>query len=154
MTWLVVGAVVPSMAVCWAAAWLLRRLAPRLGLLDRPGHRKVHRTPTPTGGGLAIWLGIVAPLALGHLALWILAKNIPPAWLRPPDFIAPHLPGLLHQAPKLWVLLAGGTALLCLGLADDRRGLDWRLRLGVQILVAAVMASLGWRADLIEAARR
>ncbi len=158
MTWLVLGAVVPSMAVCWAAAWLLRRLAPRLGLLDRPGHRKLHRTPTPTGGGLAIWLGIVAPLALGNLALWLLlagehwrdASATP--WIRLPDFIAPHLPGLLHQASKLWILLAGGTVVLLLGLADDRRGLDWRLRLGVQTLVAAAMTSLGWRVNLIEAA--
>ena len=188
MTWLVVGAVVPSMAVCWAAAWLLRRLAPRLGLLDRPGHRKIHRAPTPTSGGLAIWLGIVAPLAAGNLALWLLltgattnlrsAPGLPssaaktaesvqprtagqassgtlpaqPTWLRLPEFIAPHLPGLLHQASKLWILLAGGTALMLLGLADDRRGLDWRLRLGVQTFVAAAMTSLGWRVNLIEAA--
>ena len=68
MIWLVLGAMVPSMFVCWAAGGLLRRLGPRIGLLDRPGHRKVHATPMPTGGGLAIWLGIVVPLGLGQLA--------------------------------------------------------------------------------------
>ena len=37
----------------WAAAFLVRRYGPRLGLVDRPGHRKVHTTPMPTSGGLA-----------------------------------------------------------------------------------------------------
>ncbi len=62
---------------------------------------------------------------------------------------ARYAPGLVHQSLKLWTLLAGGTALLLLGLADDRRSLDWRLRLAVQTLVAAVMVALGWRANLL-----
>ena len=33
---------------------LMRRLAPRLGLVDHPNLRKVHVVPTPLGGGLAI----------------------------------------------------------------------------------------------------
>jgi len=65
-----------------------------------------------------------------------------------PEFVAPHLPGLLHQSGRLWTLLAGGTVLMLLGLADDRRGLDWRLRLTVQTLVAAALVCLGWRVSL------
>ncbi len=38
---------------------------------------------------------------------------------------------------------------MLLGLADDRRGLDWRVRLAVQTLVAVVMVALGWRVDLL-----
>ena len=71
-----------------AGGWL----SPRLGQVDRPGHRKVHAAPMPTSGGLAIWLGIVAPLALGQLLLIAL-----PSGRYLPDFAAPHLPGLLHQ---------------------------------------------------------
>ncbi len=65
-----------------------------------------------------------------------------------PAFVAPHLPGLLHQSGRLWTLLAGGTVLMLLGLADDRRGLDWRLRVTVQTLVAVVLVCLGWRMSL------
>jgi UDP-GlcNAc:undecaprenyl-phosphate GlcNAc-1-phosphate transferase len=54
----------------------------------------------------------------------------------------------LHQSGKLWLLWGGGTVLLLLGLADDRRGLDWRLRLGVQTLVAVALVCLGWRLSL------
>jgi len=38
--------------------------------------------------------------------------------------------------------------LMLLGLADDRRGLDWRLRLGVQTAVAIVLVRSGWRMSL------
>ncbi|GIX30235.1 MAG: undecaprenyl-phosphate alpha-N-acetylglucosaminyl 1-phosphate transferase [Porticoccaceae bacterium] len=45
---------------------LLARLAPRLGLVDRPdGRRKLHEEPVPTVGGPAIFLALVATAALG-----------------------------------------------------------------------------------------
>lgn len=146
MTWLILGALLPSLAISLSAGWLARRWCPALGLMDQPGERKIHAAPVPTGGGLAIWLGIVLPLAAGQLALWLLVRGGPeavPAWV--PAFAAPHLPGLWQQSGRLWLLMAGGTALLLLGLADDRHGLDWRVRLGVQTAVAAVMVALGWR---------
>ena len=71
MPWLILGCLVPSMVVCWAAAFAVRRWGPRWGLVDRPGHRKIHAAPMPTAGGLAIWLGIVLPLLAGQIALWI-----------------------------------------------------------------------------------
>ncbi len=147
--WLIVGAALPSLWVCWAAAGLLRRFGPRWGLLDRPGPRKLQTTPMPTSGGLAIWLGIVGPLALGQLLLWLLLHGPAAARAAVPALLAPHLPGLMRQSGRLWLLLAGGTVLMLLGLADDRRGLDWRLRLAVQTLVAVVMVRLGWRANLL-----
>jgi UDP-GlcNAc:undecaprenyl-phosphate GlcNAc-1-phosphate transferase len=142
--WLVLGSLVPSMVVAWAAAFLVRRYGPRLGLVDRPGHRKVHTTPVPTSGGLAIWLGIVLPLALGHalLASLLAVRHGNPDASLPiavPAIAQPHLSGLAAQSGKLWEVLAGGTVLLILGLIDDRRGLDWRVRLGVQTLVAVAV---------------
>lgn len=43
---------------------LMIRLAPRLGLVDRPDARKVHTTPIPRAGGIGIVLGALAPVAL------------------------------------------------------------------------------------------
>ena len=62
--------------------------------------------------------------------------------------MARHLPGLVQQSAKLWTLLTGATVLMLLGLFDDRRGLDWRLRLAVQTAVALAMVLLGWRVSL------
>ena len=171
MIWLVFGSLVPSMLVTWAAAFLVRRYGPGWGLVDRPGHRKVHCVPMPTCGGLAIWLGIVLPLAIGHVVLWTLLSG-PAASSAAggsgatdgrgfvgddgaaagrgflPEPIAIHLPGLAQQSGKLWLLLAGGTVLVVLGLIDDRRGLGWKFRLAVQTAVATVMVLLGWRMTL------
>jgi UDP-GlcNAc:undecaprenyl-phosphate GlcNAc-1-phosphate transferase len=103
----------------------------------------------PTSGGLAIWLGIVLPLAVGQFLLWSLRASPPDgaetAIFTVPEFIAPHLDGLWQQSGRLWTVLACGTALLVLGLIDDRHGLDWKLRLAVQGLIALAMVLLGWR---------
>jgi UDP-GlcNAc:undecaprenyl-phosphate GlcNAc-1-phosphate transferase len=149
--WLILGATIPSTLVCWATAWLVRRYAPRLGLLDRPGQRKIHTAAMPTGGGLAIWLGIVLPFASGQLALWVLLSERGQSLamsIALPEFISRHLPGLMHQSGRLWILLAGGTVLMLLGLLDDRFGLDWRVRLLVQTVVAVTLVRSGWRLSL------
>ena len=131
-------------------------LGPRLGLVDRPGARKIHEKPMPTSGGLAIWLGLVVPLAVGQCLLWMLwdgstASSAVDAArkARLPEILVSsgmveHFSGLWQQSPKLWLLLGGGTALMILGLADDRRALGWRFRLAAQTAVAATMVGCGW----------
>ena len=137
---------VMSTSVCQA----IRFIGPRWGLVDNPGHRKIHEKPMPTDGGLGIWLGVVAPLAVGQLVLWLL--NLDRSGGHPtfplPESIEIHLPGLMQQSQKLWQLLGLGTVLVLLGLWDDLRGLSWKIRLGVQFLVAMAIVALGWRASL------
>jgi UDP-GlcNAc:undecaprenyl-phosphate/decaprenyl-phosphate GlcNAc-1-phosphate transferase len=149
--WLVLGAVVPAAFVAALAAGVVRRGAPAWGLLDEPGHRKVHVRTTPLGGGIAIWLGVVVPMALGQIALWLVTRPADTpgfAWasrIPIPEFVRPHLSGLAQQAPQLWFLLAAGTALMLLGLADDLWGLSWRPRLAVQFGIAILVVRQGWR---------
>ena len=153
MIWLILGTIIPSMVICWSATWLLRLYGPRVGLVDKPGGRKIHATPMPTAGGLAIWLGVVLPFAIGQIVLWFVVLELMPwrgfelpDWL--PGIVAEHFGGLLDQSPRLWMLLGGGTVLMILGLVDDRRGLNWKTRIAVQTLVAVVMVRLGWRLSL------
>lgn len=159
MIWLAVGALAPACMVSWAIAHVVRRRAVAWGLVDQPGHRKVHRTPTPLGGGLAIWLGMLLPLGAGQAVLYCWPAGPsqgtvqpvdypPPAFLagtKLAEFVQPHIPGLRQQAPKLWTLMGLGTVLVLLGLRDDRRGLDWRVRLAVEAGVAIAAVALGWR---------
>ncbi|MES2789324.1 MAG: MraY family glycosyltransferase, partial [Planctomycetota bacterium] len=126
---------VPACLVSCFGTGLMRRLAPRWGLMDQPAARKVHLIPTPLGGGIGIWLGVVAPLVGGLLVAW----SIPyfPAlkeWL--PAEIWPHLDGIRFRSGKLWAILAGGTVLSVMGLFDDWKSLPWQPRLLVQFLVA------------------
>lgn len=54
---IVLGTAVSATVVGALAVEPLRRLALRVGLVDRPGGRKAHRAPTPCLGGPAIILG-------------------------------------------------------------------------------------------------
>jgi UDP-GlcNAc:undecaprenyl-phosphate GlcNAc-1-phosphate transferase len=159
--WLVIGSVVPSFLISLCVAVWVRRRAASWGLIDRPDGRKAHSDPTPMGGGIAIWAGVVGALLAGQIALIAIshselsgppgADNVSPsAFARSSlgQFVAPHIAGLDAQSGKLWISLGAATILMVLGLIDDRRGLDWRLRLGVQTLIAVAMVAFGWRLSL------
>lgn len=155
MIWLVCGSILPSALVTWIATAFVLRGAKRFGLVDQPGHRKVHVNPTPLGGGIAIWLGIMIPIAIGHLLVWRLAAagesgSGGESWMGLPAarYALPHLGGMIQQAPRLWFLLGAATILMALGLVDDLRGLDWRFRIAVQTAIAAAMVWRGFRLTL------
>jgi UDP-GlcNAc:undecaprenyl-phosphate GlcNAc-1-phosphate transferase len=140
----VAGSVLPSFIIALLGAYAMRWLAPRWGLLDHPNQRKVHRVPVPLGGGVAIAAGVLLPFSLGTLFLLLLDDTTLSNLL--PEFAAQHVGGLRHRLSGLWVLLAGAAVLAALGLVDDRRGVDWRIRLAVQFTVATVcVATQGWR---------
>ncbi len=137
-----------SFAVSWLATSLMRRLAPRFGLVDRPmsGH-KSHETPTPLGGGVGIWLGVVLPVAaVCLLVFWLNRLPTLPVWL--PDQLAVHLDGIPFRATQLWSLIAGGTLLMVMGLMDDSCNLPWLPRLIVQFLVACALVASGVKATV------
>jgi len=147
---LLLATVGPALLIALAAGFVVRRFAPQLGLVDQPGDRKVHVTPTPLGGGLAIWLGVLLPFALGQLALWLAQSDTGFAdsvlGIPIPAFAQPHLEGIAFRASQLWVLLGAASILMLLGLLDDRYALGWKIRLGVQFAVAAAcVVWQGWR---------
>lgn len=51
----------------------LARLGPALGLMDHPGGRKDHASPTPVVGGIAIMLSVLSTAALLRLELPVLS---------------------------------------------------------------------------------
>jgi UDP-GlcNAc:undecaprenyl-phosphate/decaprenyl-phosphate GlcNAc-1-phosphate transferase len=141
---LVLLAAVPSFLIAWAAVPWVRERAAGWGLVARPRLDRFHKEPTPLGGGIAIWLGVVVTFAAAQLLLWLIAAGAVRIEVFP-QLLATHFAGLEQQAPKLWILLAAGTVMMILGLVDDRGGIDWRLRLGVQTFVAAIIVWQGWR---------
>jgi UDP-GlcNAc:undecaprenyl-phosphate/decaprenyl-phosphate GlcNAc-1-phosphate transferase len=130
------GSLLPSFVIALVATYLVRANAARFKLIDLPSERKVHSTPTPRGGGLAVWLGVIATFAVGQAVLWYAIKSSSSENLVP-EFAHRHVSGAIAKSRELWILLAAGTALMLLGLADDRRGLSWQFRLLVEFAVAA-----------------
>src|SRR3989442_3812570 len=47
---------------------LWRRWCLLVGLVDEPGHRKIHAAPVPLAGGLAVLTGLAVPVAGGAIA--------------------------------------------------------------------------------------
>lgn len=106
---------------------LVRRWAAQLGLVDLPdGHRKLHRRPIPLGGGVAVWLAMLAVIGT---ALYVPnpARDI-----------------LATDSFQLIGLLAAGSAIVVLGLADDRFKLRGRHKLLGQIAAAGILAACGF----------
>lgn len=144
---LVVLCVSPAFLTAWTATALLRRFAPRWGLVDRPAVRKMHTDPTPLGGGVAIWLGVVVPLAVACGTAWLLTRDVVSgAWLDPT--LKMHLGGVLDQSGRLWAILAAGTILTAMGLFDDARNLPWQPRLAVMVVIAFGLTTAGVRATV------
>lgn len=96
----------------------VRRLAWRLGLVDRPrdGAHKSHGRPVPYGGGVAIWLGTVLPVAAAIAVAWAGVGG--------------------EEGRCVTALLLCATLLLLLGLADDWRPLSPLPRFAAQLLVS------------------
>ena len=93
--WFVAAVIAPSFVTALVAAYFVRRGAPRWGLIDKPAARKVHVTPTPLGGGVAIWLAVVLPFAVGQVLLWLVASGaVSRDWLpcRPRAILAQKKP--------------------------------------------------------------
>jgi UDP-N-acetylmuramyl pentapeptide phosphotransferase/UDP-N-acetylglucosamine-1-phosphate transferase len=91
---------------------VLRALAVRRALFDRPNERSLHSVPTPRLGGLAV----------AGAALLVL------------------IPSLGRAAGETRALIATSAVVAGLGLIDDLRPLPARLRLIVQLAVSAVFA--------------
>ncbi|MBH56757.1 MAG: undecaprenyl-phosphate alpha-N-acetylglucosaminyl 1-phosphate transferase [Planctomycetaceae bacterium] len=132
--WILPLILVPSLLISWLTLYLVRRHATKWGLLDQPNDRKIHTTPIPLGGGLGIWLGVIITFFIGTIL--VLLKGSVTQFL--PEQLRAYAEGVEGQLGNLWVLLIAGSILMLIGLIDDIRGLSWKLRLTVQIVVAAI----------------
>lgn len=121
------------------------RISLRLGIVDEPGARKVHRTPKPLLGGVGIAWSFFA-IVLGNLIAFIVVRDTPFADKYLPSIvqIVPRLTGVL---PKLMILLGGGFLMHLLGLLDDifKEKLSYKFKFLIQSLIAVFVTVAGIR---------
>ena len=143
------------------AVVIVRRLAPRVGLVDDPaaGTYKTHTEATPYGGGVAIWIGVMLPLAA--MFCWVSTSGAGVyhdglSWVDP---MAPFLlfpleswSPTIAQVSQVVAAVAAASVLFLLGLADDCRALPAGPRFGVQLAVAALLVGVvpGFQLELID----
>ena len=122
----VIAAFVAAFALCWALCLLVASLCRRWGLLDQPEPRRIHRSPVPRLGGVAIFITFVAV----SLALY-----------RPANTYEQHVyAGLLVAALLIVVVMA----------YDDVRGLPPLPRLAVQTVAALIVMFPAGHGTLIQ----
>jgi UDP-GlcNAc:undecaprenyl-phosphate GlcNAc-1-phosphate transferase len=178
MLWFVAACVLPAFLVSVLVTALMRRCAPRWGLIDKPSARKVHATPTPLGGGLGVYFGFVIPIALAHALAWQFAPRIGEdarathsSQVSEPspaetigrralglgesattslvtDQFRSLLSGVLDRSEQIWMIIGAGTLLATAGLLDDLRPVSWKLRLVLQFLIAAALVAGGVQATV------
>lgn len=123
--------------ISWLSLYLVRRFSVSMGLIDKPGHRKVHTSATPLGGGIGIWMGVVGVFAVGTLGVFVL-RQVPSLKGLLPSSIAIQVDGMWSRVDEAWLILGAASAMAMLGLLDDIRGLAWQVRLGTEFLVAGL----------------
>lgn len=113
-----------SLVVTFATTPIVRLLSLRFGWIDRPSDRKVHPNPTPTAGGIALFLGIVAGV-----------------------FVSGRLPFLRPLTAQgggdVAAALIAAAAVLGLGVIDDAKGINPLTKLVGQIFSAGLAVLLG-----------
>jgi len=142
------GSLLVSLAISLVLTPLVRGWARRRAFVDHPhgadGH-KTHQVPTPFGGGIAIMLAILVPMAAALVvaALWVYRTPEYIAWL---DALKPLADvwagGVMTKLPQALAVMAGALAMHLLGLVDDRRPLSAGTKLLVQGIVALVLTGL------------
>ena len=104
----------------------VRQLALRVGMVDHPGPRKVHLTPIPLLGGLAIYCGVV-------LAILVTTDS--------------------QARAQIIGVLAGATLVALVGILDDRGLLHHQVKLFVGMpLAALILLASGIHAQVFSAA--
>lgn len=92
----------------------LKAKAVELKFVDIPDERKVHQTPIPRIGGIAMVIGALLPVSM---------------WAR--------------DTREMMAYLIGAAVILVFGVWDDRANLDYKIKFGGQILAVAVVVFFG-----------
>lgn len=103
-----------AMAICMAVIPVTMKLAPYIGMLDKPDERKVHTKVIPRSGGIGIVTGMLVPLFL---------------WLEPTNLS--------------YSILFGSFVLLLFGAWDDARNIRPVIKFFGQFVAASAVVYYG-----------
>ena len=109
--------------VTFVVTFPVRRLSARVGFVAQPDERRVHSRPTPYGGGVAMFVAVLAAL--------MLASALPA-----------FRPVFAGSSEPLGVVL-GAAVIFAVGLIDDARDMSAPAKVAGQVLSASVLVMLG-----------
>lgn len=127
MTATYVVAFAVALASTFIATPIAARVANRFGILDKPDTRKIHTTPVPYLGGVAIVLAFVLTVLAGALVR-----------------------GVEGSYAQMAAILGGGLVLAAMGLWDDLKVIPGWIKVPVELGLGAVVFLSGSRVQLFD----
>jgi len=121
-----------ALLTTWLSLPLWDKWCRRAGLVDEPGHRKIHNASVPLAGGLAVLTGMLLPLIGGAIMLKLGV-----------EFTAQTFPivhGLERRAIELAAIAFGAVAMVVLGVLDDKHELKPLVKFSGQLIIAVLVA--------------
>jgi len=108
-------------------------VSPKIGFVDKPGHRKIHANPKPLGGGVAIFwtMALVVGTVVAATAFMQSVSATHQAFALQQ--------GLWQQVPLIVAMGLATLALHVMGLCDDRRAMGPYSKLLIQLGVTAAL---------------
>jgi UDP-GlcNAc:undecaprenyl-phosphate GlcNAc-1-phosphate transferase len=103
--------------------------ARKLGAIDYPSDRKVHATPTPTLGGIALFLAVIGALGLA-------------------SFMA-DFDGVFRQSSYVLGIVVGAVVIFALGAVDDLRDLPAPVKLAGQVFASGILFLAGVKMQFV-----
>lgn len=103
------------------------KLAEKIGAMDIPTERKVHKTPVPRLGGLAVVFAVTLALLLGAA-------------------VNHYIAGIIHT--NFVGIAMGCLVIVGLGIWDDIRNVNPFIKLAVQLVAASIAVSMGVQFEL------
>jgi UDP-GlcNAc:undecaprenyl-phosphate GlcNAc-1-phosphate transferase len=117
------GILLIAAVVTYLFTFVVRRLGPKFGAVVEPNERRVHESATTTGGGAAMFLGLVVALAS-----------------------ASRLGGfreVFAGSSEALAILIAASVMFGIGAIDDLRELSAPAKVAGQVLAASLLAILG-----------
>lgn len=98
---------------------IIKKIAVKVNLVDKPNYRKVHATPVPLVGGISIAITTLIVLVVSGNKLAIIKEYLP--------------------------ILSSGLTLLIVGVIDDKTDISAKYKLVIQLLLSFFIAFSGTR---------
>lgn len=109
--------------VTFGFSYVIRRLSLRYKLYPGIRDRDVHTTPTPRLGGVAMFFGLLATIAV--------ASQIK------------YFSVVFAESGAIWAILGASFLIVVIGVLDDIWDLDWTIKLAAQLGIASLVAWQG-----------
>lgn len=98
---------------------IIKKIALKVNLVDKPNYRKIHTTAVPLVGGISIAFSVL-------LVILLSGKRLP--------FLMEYLP-----------IITSGFVLLIVGVIDDKNDVNAKYKLAIQLLLSLIIAFSGIR---------